>query len=110
MDQCIFIHASQLHQQISAKLDVSGTSTPTFMALGKGATVAVQLLRDLRTFAISSESPLTCGSTIAFNSMEPPDSLFLASAAFSAAFDSLESPQAVRHAILELLVLQASKC
>ena len=59
------------------------------MALGIGATVAVQLLRDLRAFAISSDSRFTCGSTIGLNSKDPPDSLFLASAAFSAAFDSL---------------------
>lgn len=63
------------------------------MAFGKGATLAVQLLRDFRAFASSSESLFTGSSIKGFSSKVVPLKECRASAAFSAASDILQDPQ-----------------
>ena len=60
------------------------------MAFGKGATLAVQLLRCFKALASSSESLFTGSSIMGFSSKDVPVKLCRASAAFSAASDILQ--------------------
>ena len=65
----------------------------TFIAFGNGAMLAVQLLRDFRALASSSESLFTGSSIIGFSSKDVPFRLCRASAALSAASDILQDTQ-----------------
>ena len=82
--------ATLLELEASIELLTDADLGSAFMALGKGATVAVQLLRAFKAAASSSDSRFTgCIAMAGLSSKDPPDKWLRASAALSAAFDSL---------------------